>query len=136
MSQNVKNAEVVAQMKYLLSGIAFVEELSKASTSEELSQCLSSCDAEKMLFKDSVIKAVLSKHSLVSDAASAHAVVSFLRDTSRPASLRPSLRSVEVRDLIVHVLIPKVSPGDFVGHVGMLICNLTHHDKTTAELIW
>ena len=63
-----------------------------------------------------------------------NAIVSFLREFSRDKSTRDLLRTVEIRDLIIDVLAPKISRGDPVENLGNTICYITRRNKPAAEL--
>src|SRR3989338_8341722 len=105
--------------------------LKNASTSAQLKAAVDAIPREEKYFTAEIRDAILRQKNLIIDAPSADAVVLFLRRFSRLES--QLLRTDEIRDLIIDVLVPKISGSEPVENLGRTIFCITHEHKAASE---
>ena len=125
---------VLIEMKLFCSRMdPRITKLSNAENTAQVKAAVDDIPREKTYYAAELRDLILQKRLLIVNAPSADSVVSVLRDFSLVESARDLLRTAEIRDLIIDVLAPKISPGDPVENLGRTICNIVD-DKSEGEL--
>src|SRR3989338_2673036 len=108
--------------------------LNIAESSAQLKAAVDAMPREEKYYTAEIRDLILQKQTFIADAERANAVVSVLSEFSYVMSKLALLRTAEIRDLIIHVLAPKISEGDPVEQLGGTLCNITYENKAAAEL--
>jgi hypothetical protein len=98
-----------------------------ATNSSQLDSAVDSLPRHEKYFTEEVRDLLIAKKDLIVDAATADAVVKFLKSFSRDASLRPLLRTEEVQDFIINHIAPHVTA---IHEFGGLIFYIVRDEKS------
>ena len=110
--------------------------LLQASSSMELKAAVDRLPRPDICFNPEQIRyAILQKQNLIVDAPTADSVLLYLRRFGDSESTADLLRTAKIRDLIIDVLAPKISPGDSVENIAATICFIVQNKRAAEQTV-